>query len=577
LPEIVILLRMWLRRGVVAVGVGLVLADGSIVSLALPRILVDLQTSVVGLAAILFVYMAVLAVAALVTAQVGARRDARHLASCGFALVAVAGVVCAAAQNLEVMLVGRAIGAAGGGVCAVASFELLEGGGRGARAWLLASVLGLAAGPALGGVLTQVFEWRAIFIVQIPVAGTASLVAYTWPATSRLASPSPPRSSRSGGRWSRLVACIALACISAALSAVLFLLVLVLIAGWSVSPIRAAVALSVLPVAAIAGACITGPASWRAAAGCVLVGSGVLALAWIPQPNLWWTVAPQILAGVGAGLALRALTEELLPQTTTRQAGRLLSLRHAAVAVLLIALGPLISAQLNAGIREAQLQGIALVLDAKLSPQQKLRLAPSLFGAVSAQQPLASLRTALAAHQSEFSGADLVVYKQFGSRSQTVLLNVVKRGFRWSFLITGMLAMLAAVLLAAQAATRSLRERSRARPRSRHRRDSLVLLLIVVVGVPAGYAACDRVLGTTPVQIADPCSGGPLPGLGGITGLLQNGALDVVDQAACRLHTSREELVLALASPAEAKRFAAAHDGINPHSIISPLISLFGH
>jgi len=161
-----------------------------------------------------------------------------------------------------------------------------------------------------------------------------------------------------------------------------------------------------------------------------LIGAGVLALAWIPQPNLWWTVAPQLLAGVGAGLALRALSGELLPQTTMRQAGRLLSVRHAAVAVVLIALGPLISTQLNAGIRQAQLQGIALVLDAKLSPSQKLKLAPSLFGAVSAQQPLASLRTALAAHQSEFSGADLAVYKQFGARSQTVLLNVVKRGFR---------------------------------------------------------------------------------------------------------------------------------------------------
>ncbi len=562
-----------------AVGVGLVLADGSIVSLALPRVLVDLHTSVVGLAAILFVYMAVLAVAALVTAQFGGRRDARHLASWGFALVAVAGVVCASSQSLPVMLIGRVIGAAGGGVCAVASFQLIEGGGGGARTWLVASVLGLAAGPALGGVLTQVFEWRAIFIVQVPVAAAASLVAYTWPAVSIRPSPAPTRAPRSGGRPSRLVAMIALACISAALSAVLFLLVLVLIAGWSVSPIRAAVALSVLPIAAIAGACLKGPAWWRAAAGCLLTGSGVLALAWIPQPDLWWTVAPQLLAGVGAGLALRALTGDLLPQDTTAQAGRLLSVRHAAVAVVLIALGPLISTQLNAGIRQAQLQGIALVLDAKLSPQQKLRLAPSLFGAVSAEQPLASLRASLAAHQSEFSGADLVAYKAFGSRSQEVLLNVVKRGFRWSFLITGLLAMLAAALLLAQATLSSRRGRSRrgsvVRSRPTHRRRSLAALMIIVVGVPAGYAACARALATTPVQIADPCSGGPLPALGGITGILQNGALDVLDQAACRLHTSREELVLALASPAEAKRFAAAHDGINPHSIISPLIGLF--
>ena len=186
---------------------------------------------------------------------------------------------------------------------------------------------------------------------------------------------------------------------------------------------------------------------WRATAGCLLIGSGILALAWIPQAKLGWTVAPQVLAGVGAGLALRALTGELLPQTTTAQAGRLLGVRHAAVALVLIALGPLIASQLNAGVRQAQLQGIALVLDAKLSPQQKLKLAPSLFAAVSTQQPLASLRTALAQHQSEFTGADLAVYRQFGSRIQVILLNVIKRGFRWSFVITGSLAMLAAALL----------------------------------------------------------------------------------------------------------------------------------
>jgi predicted MFS family arabinose efflux permease len=540
-------------------------------------VLADLHTSVVGLAAILFVYMAVLAVAALITAQVGGRIDARRLASGGFALVAVGGLVCALSPSLEVMLLGRVVGAAGGGACAVSSFELLEGGGRGARAWLVASVLGLAAGPALGGVLTQLFDWRAIFIVQVPVAGAVSLLAYTWPAIVGRPPLGQSRTAPSHGRISRVVATLALACISAALSAVLFLLVLVLIAGWSISPIRAAVAVSVLPVAAIVGACIPGPAWWRAAAGSLLIGAGVLALAWIPQPDLWWTVAPQVLAGVGAGLALRALAGELLPQDTMARAGRLLGVRHAAVALVLIALGPLISHQLNAGIRQAQLQGTALVLDAKLSPAQKLRLAPAVFGAVSAQQPLASLRHALAAHQSEFSGAELAAYQQFSARSQTILLNVVKRGFRWSFVITGLLGVLAAALLSAQAIGGSTGGGARLRPRFGHRHGSLVALISVAIVVPAAYAACDQALATTPVRIADPCSGGPLPGIGGITGLLQQGALALLDQAACRLHTSREELVLALASPAESERFAATHDGVNPHDIINPIISGIGH
>lgn len=563
------------RRALLGVAVALVLADGSIVSLALPQILVDLHTSVVGLAAILFVYMAVLAVAALLAARIVVRVGPRRLASGGFALVAIAGAVCGLAPSLDVMLAGRVIGAAGGGLCAVASFELLEGSGRGARVWLLASVLGLAAGPAIGGVLTQVFDWRAIFTVQIPVAAAASLLALRWPADALRPAVLSVPGARVGGRGAQGVAMIALGCVSAALSAVLFLLVLVLIAGWSISPIRAAVAVSVLPVAAIAGASLRGPAVWRATAGCLLIGSGILALAWIPQPGVGWTIAPQLLAGVGAGLALRALSGELLSQNTTAQAGRLLGVRHAAIALVLIAIGPLIASQLNAGVRQAQLQGIALVLDAKLSPQQKLHLAPSLFTAVSAARPLASLRTALAAHRSEFSGADLVVYDQFSSRSQDVVLDVIKRGFRWSFVITGALAMLAAVLLFGLAVGRTA-GRSRDGPWLPRRRGPLLALLLVAVIVPVGYAAAERALATTPVRLADPCSGGSIPVIGGISGLLQSGALEVLDQAACHLHTSREELVLALASPAEAKRFAAAHGGINPHSIISPLLHLLG-
>ena len=34
----------------------------------------------------------------------------------------------------------------------------------------MAGTIGAAAGPALGGVLTQLFDWRAIFVVQVPLA-----------------------------------------------------------------------------------------------------------------------------------------------------------------------------------------------------------------------------------------------------------------------------------------------------------------------------------------------------------------------------------------------------------------------
>ena len=36
-------------------------------------------------------------------------------------------------------------------------------------------MLGATLGPVLGGVLTQLFDWRAIFVVQAPVAALALL------------------------------------------------------------------------------------------------------------------------------------------------------------------------------------------------------------------------------------------------------------------------------------------------------------------------------------------------------------------------------------------------------------------
>lgn len=55
--------------------------------------------------------------------------------------------------------------------------------------WAAVSGTGLVAGPLLGGVLTQAFGWRAIFVVNVPVA----LVAL---ALSRSAPSTPPKPGR---------------------------------------------------------------------------------------------------------------------------------------------------------------------------------------------------------------------------------------------------------------------------------------------------------------------------------------------------------------------------------------------
>jgi hypothetical protein len=83
-------------------------------------------------------------------------------------------------------------------------------------------------------------------------------------------------------------------------------------------------------------------------------------------------------------------------------------------------------------------------------------------------------------------------------------------------------------------------------------RTALALLLaagVVLVGVELGKGALDE----PPPKLADPCL--PRHGrTGGIDATIQRVVLDGLDGAACRLHTSREELVLSLAPQSGVRR-----------------------
>src|SRR5918998_6487028 len=157
-------------RVLIAIGVGLALADASVVTLALPPMLDDLDTTVEGVAAVIGVYTVVLAALLPVAAWLRRRTSDATLGAAGFGVFALAGALCSLPEDLAGMLAFRALQAAGAAAALVAGFALLRGG----RTWAVAAVFGTAAGPALGGALTQAFDWRAIFLAQIPLALAAT-------------------------------------------------------------------------------------------------------------------------------------------------------------------------------------------------------------------------------------------------------------------------------------------------------------------------------------------------------------------------------------------------------------------
>ena len=308
-------------RYLLLLAAGLALADASVVTLALPPIIDELDASVEGAAAVLGSYTLVLGLALPGAAWVRVEVGSRALGTGGALVFAAASLGCGLAGSLGVLLALRGVQAVGAAAVLVAAFALLDAGETGRRAWTAVAIFGFAAGPALGGALTQALDWRAIFLVQVPIAAASAVVA--WRA------PEPTERHVEAASWPAGPV-VALSLVSAALVGVLFLLVLLLVTGWSVSPLAAAAAVTVLPVIAVAAARIRGPARVRAAAGAALLGGGVLALASLPGASLWWTVLPQAMAGAGMGLALPALAGELLPERTPEQAARLLATRQSA-------------------------------------------------------------------------------------------------------------------------------------------------------------------------------------------------------------------------------------------------------
>jgi MFS family permease len=360
----------------------LVLADSSIVVLALPEIYRELDTSVAGVSWVLVSFNLVMALAAVPAAYLARRVGPGRAAAVGLAIFAGAGLACAASETLSTLIAARSIQALGGALAVTAVLELLPatvGSERRAAAlWATAGATGAALGPAIGGLLTQLVSWQSIFLIQVPLALAAAVpilaVARHEAATGVLSAE-----LRRTGR-PHLLANLALALVSAAIAGALFLLVLLLIEGWRLSPIGAAIVVSVMPLAALLGSRldrVVPSARARAAAGAILVSGGLGGLALLPKAEVALTVPPQAMVGIGLALVLSALTETALsgraPQAI--HGGWTISARHAGVVIGILAVTPLFTHDIAQQRTEAIDAGTAVILDSPVSPLVKIGLA----------------------------------------------------------------------------------------------------------------------------------------------------------------------------------------------------------
>jgi predicted MFS family arabinose efflux permease len=549
----------------------LALADTAIVALALPPILRELDTDVAGVAAVLGVYAVALALALPAAEWLWRRAGTRALGLSGVALFAGGSLACGLADTLEALLIARGVQAVGGAALLVSAYVLLSSEEGRRRLWQLAVLLGTAAGPAIGGALTQAFGWRSIFLLQAP----AALLALPGCLTARDeldratdAGERPPRRRRrawhdveAGGvvrpRWA-LGRALALGLVSGAIAAALFLTVLLLISGWGIEPLAAALAVTVMPAAALAVTPLQGSPGAHAAAGALLVAAGTAALAFLPTASVAWTILPQLAVGAGMGLALPALGGRLLPERSSRDAARLLAIRHVGIALVLLILAPIAQSEIDSTLEETRERGAALILDTPVDPSVKLDIAPKLSESVETEDPRGGLERVFANGRSEIDEDERADYDRLAQRADEVLVAGVNDGFSTAFLVGAGFALLAALILVSAALGYNL-----AGPRPA---IAVGAALVAALAVGGYTLAADRDR-PPEVVIQDPCEDRDTPGSGGITGFLQDAALVALDEVACRVGSSREELVLAMVDDDAARAYKRRYD-VDPRSVI---------
>ena len=425
----------------VAAAVAVAFADSSIVVLALPDLYSRFATSIVGISWVITSYNLVLAVCAFVLIPVIRRADVGNLSRGGLVLFCAGSVGAAVSWSLPALIVFRCVQGAGAAMLlagALALLSVLTGSrARGVATWIAAGTFGAALGPALGGILTQLFDWRAIFVFQAPVALVALVAAFE--------SHSHPKGGT--GARKRIAPNVGLALLFGALVGALFLAVLLLVSIWGLSPIAGAAVVSALPVAALAAHRLTGELSaWTAAgAGAALLAGGLVALALLPATSIPIVIVALGLCGAGMGLAVPVLTRRAVtPDDGLVHDGTVtIGARHVGLVLALVLVAPVLSSDLETGARNALLGGAKVLLSADIPIRQEVPIVLDLRTALE-HTPKGTVPD-LAAPFNKRGAAHDAVLRQTRDSLEGALKDALTRSFRRALALCASLAALALV------------------------------------------------------------------------------------------------------------------------------------
>ncbi|HYC61104.1 MAG TPA: MFS transporter [Thermoanaerobaculia bacterium] len=165
-------------------GSSMAFIDTTVVNVALPVLQRDLHASVSDAQWIIDAYLLVLSALILAGGSLGDRLGRVRVFTAGVVVFAIASIACGMAATTTQLIAARALQGAGAALLVPGSLSIIaatfprEERGRAIGTWSALTSLSVIAGPVLGGTLVQYISWRAVFLINAPIAAAVLLIIW---------------------------------------------------------------------------------------------------------------------------------------------------------------------------------------------------------------------------------------------------------------------------------------------------------------------------------------------------------------------------------------------------------------